>query len=77
MLLRTVADKSDPPDVQLTDYGWEVKDHEHVMPTISREPVAPRNSWTSSDAAARRRAKSVVEGVIIIIIIYVYFRHIK
>ena len=31
-----VADKSDPPDVELTDYGWEVKEHEHVMPAISR-----------------------------------------
>ena len=34
------ADKSDLSDVQLTDYGWEVKEHEHVMPAISREPVA-------------------------------------
>ena len=33
--------KSDSPDVQLTDYGWEVKEHEHVMPAISREPAAP------------------------------------
>ena len=38
MLSWTVADKSDPPDVQLTDYGWEVKEHE---PAISREPAAP------------------------------------
>ena len=36
-----VADKSDPPHVQLTDYGWEVKEHEHVMPVISPEPAAP------------------------------------
>ena len=40
MLLWKAADKSDPPDVQLTDYGWEVKEHEHVMPVISREPAA-------------------------------------
>ena len=63
MLSWKVADKSDPPDVQLTDYGWEVKDHEHVMPAISLEPPAPSNSWTSSVAAAKRRATSVVEGV--------------
>ena len=48
MLSWKVADKSDPPDVQLTDYGCELKHH--------------RNSWTSSVAAAKRRAKSVVEG---------------
>ena len=36
-----VADKSDPPDVQLTHYGWELKEHEHSMPAISREPAAP------------------------------------
>ena len=41
MLLWKAADKSDPPDVQLTDYGWEVKEHEGVMPAISREPAAP------------------------------------
>ena len=41
MLSWKVADKSDPPDVQLTDYGWEVKEHEHVMPANSREPAAP------------------------------------
>ena len=41
MLLWKAADKSDPPDVQLTDYGWEVKEHKHVMPVISREPTAP------------------------------------
>ena len=52
MLSWKVADKSDPPDVQLTDYGWKVKEHEHVMPA------------TSSGAAAKRRAKSVVEGVV-------------
>ena len=43
MLLREEVDTSDPPDVQLTDYGWEVKEHEHVMPAISREPAAPSN----------------------------------
>ena len=63
MLSWKVADKADPPDVQLTDYGWEVEEHEQVMPAISREPPAPSNSWTSSDAAAKRRAKSVVEDV--------------
>ena len=41
MMSRKVADKSDPPDVQLTAHGWEVKEHEHVMPAISREPAAP------------------------------------
>ena len=41
MLWWKVANKSDPPDVQLTDYRWEVKEHEHIMPAISREPVAP------------------------------------
>ena len=41
MLLWKAADKSDPPDVQLTDYGWEVREHEPVMPAISREPAAP------------------------------------
>ena len=35
------ADKSDPPNVQLIDYGWEVKEREHVMPAICREPAAP------------------------------------
>ena len=60
MLPWKVADKSDPPDVQLTDYGWELKEHEHAMPAIS---LHHRNSWTSSVAAAKRRAKSVVECV--------------
>ena len=41
MLLWKVAEKSDPPDVQLTDYGWAVKEHEHAIPAISREPAAP------------------------------------
>ena len=41
MLLWKAADKCDPPDIQLTDYGWEVKEHEHVMPAVSREPAAP------------------------------------
>ena len=41
MLLWKAADNSDPPDIQLTDYGWEVKEHEHVMPAVSREPAAP------------------------------------
>ena len=41
MLSWKVAEKSDPPDVQLTYYGWEVKEHERVMPAISREPAAP------------------------------------
>ena len=41
MLLWKAAEKSDPPDIQLTDYGWEVKEHEHVMPAVSREPAAP------------------------------------
>ena len=41
MLSWKVAEKSDPPDVQLTDYGWEVKEHERVMPAISRERAAP------------------------------------
>ena len=36
---RQRAGMSDPPDVQLTNYGWEVKEHEHVMPAISREPA--------------------------------------
>ena len=63
MLSWKVADNSDPPDVQLTDYGWEVKEHEHVMPAISREPAAPSKLVTSSVAAAQRWAKSVVEGV--------------
>ena len=40
MLLWKAADKSDPPDIQLTDYCWEVKEHEHVMPAVSREPAA-------------------------------------
>ena len=40
MLSWKAADKSDPPDVQLTDCGWEVKEHEHVIPAISREPAA-------------------------------------
>ena len=40
MLLWKAADKFDPPDIQLTDYGWEVKEHEHVMPAVSREPAA-------------------------------------
>ena len=56
-------DKSDPPDVQLTDYGWEMKEHKHVMPAISRDPTAPSKLMTSSGAAAKRRAKSAVEGV--------------
>ena len=41
MLLWKPSDRSDPPDVQLTDYGWEVKEHEYVMPAISREPATP------------------------------------
>ncbi len=63
MLSWKVADKYDPPDVQLTDYGWEVKEHEHMMPAISREPAAPSKPMASSGAAAKRRAKSIVEGV--------------
>ena len=41
MLLWKTADKSDPPDVQLTDCVWNVKEHGQVMPAISREPSAP------------------------------------
>ena len=63
MLSWKVTDKSDPPDVQLTDYGWEVKEHENVMPAISRSQLHHRNSWTSPGAAAKRMAKSAVEGV--------------
>ena len=66
MMSWKVGNKSDPPDVQLTDYGCEVKEHEHVMPVISREPAAPSKLiWTSSGAAAKRMAKSVVGGVAI------------
>ena len=62
MLSWKVADKSDPPDVQLTDYGWELKEHEQCLPFLGSQ-LHHRNSWTSSVAAAKRRAKSVVEGV--------------
>ena len=65
MILWMAADKSDRPDVQLNDYGWEVKEHEHVMPAISLEPLHHRYSWTSSGAAAKWMAKYVVEGVAI------------
>ena len=59
MLLWKAADKSDPPDVQLTAYGREVKEHEPFLGSQLLDP----NSRTSSGAAAKRRAKSVVEGV--------------
>ena len=70
MLLWKAADKSDPPDIQLTDYGWEVTEHEHVMPAVSREPAAPSKLWTSSAAAAKRRVKPVVEGVVVGLVDY-------
>ena len=46
---------------KLTDYGWEVKEHEHVKPAISREP--PASSKLMEVIAAKRRTKSVVKGV--------------
>ena len=62
MLSWKVADKSDLPDVQLTDYGWERNMSTQCLPFLGSQ-LHHRNSWTSSVAAAKRRAKSVVEGV--------------
>ena len=53
MLLWKAADKSVPPDVQLTDYGREVKEHGQVMAAISREPAAPLKLNTLSTAASK------------------------
>ena len=49
----------------LTDCGWEVKEHEHVMPAISREPAAPSKlvDVFSCSCKAEGNYKSVVEGV--------------
>ena len=60
MLSWKVAEKSDPPDVQLTDYGWEVKEHEHVIPAVSREPHAPskRGMPAVTHLLNRRRTKA-------------------
>ena len=57
MLSWKVADKSDPPDVQLTDYGWEVKEHEHVMPAISREPAAPSKLMDVARCSSKAEGK--------------------
>ena len=59
MLLWKAADESDHPDVQLTDYGWEVKEHEYVMHAISREPAAPSKLM---DVTSSCKAESKVCG---------------
>ena len=41
VLLWKAADKPDPPSVNITDYGWEVSEHDHVMPVLSKSPAAP------------------------------------
>ena len=72
MLLWKAADKSDPPDIQLTDYGWEVKEHEHVMPAVSREPAAPSKllDVISCSFKAEGRVKPVVESVAVGLVDY-------
>ena len=57
ILLWKAADKSDPPDVQLTAYGWEVKEHEHVMPAISREPVAHSKHMNAIRCSGKEEGK--------------------
>ncbi len=41
MMLRKAADKADPPNVQITNYGWDVTVNGEVMPVLSKEPAAP------------------------------------
>ena len=57
MLLWKVADKSDRSNVQLTDYGWEVNEHDHVMTAISREPAAPSKLMDVISCGCKRRVK--------------------
>ena len=40
-LLWKAADKPDPPSMNITDYRWEVTEHDQVMPVLSKSPVAP------------------------------------
>ena len=57
MLSWKVADNSDPPDVQLTDYGWEVKEHEYMMPAISPEPAAPSKGMDVVSCSCKAEGK--------------------
>ena len=41
VLLWKAADKPDPPSVNITDYGCEVSENDHVMPVIIKSRVAP------------------------------------
>ena len=41
MMLWKAADKADPPDIQITNYEWEVTANGDVIPALSREPTAP------------------------------------
>jgi hypothetical protein len=41
MMLWKAADKTEPPDVEITNYGWEVTDNGDVKPSLSKEPAAP------------------------------------
>ena len=41
VMLWKAADRSSPPAVQITDYGWEIKANNDVMPVLSKEPIAP------------------------------------
>ena len=41
MMLWKAADKIDPPNMEITDYGWDVTDRFDVMPLIDKQPVAP------------------------------------
>ena len=41
VLLWKAADKSDPPSVKITDYGWEGREHDHLIPVLSNSHIAP------------------------------------
>ena len=40
-MLWKVADKADPPDVQSTNYEWDVTVNGEMLPVLLREPTAP------------------------------------
>ena len=57
MLLWKTADKSDPSDIQLTDYGWNIKEHGQVVPAISLEPSAPSKFMDAISCSCKAESK--------------------
>ncbi len=58
MMLWKAADKADPPDVQITDYGWEVQDNGQVMPVLSKESIAPEQLMDVISCSCRAKGKA-------------------